>query len=189
MSEGQPIADANTSRWRSWYPLVHLAAYQVTWFAAITGGAAMAVWPGLLAGGLMLALHLAFSERRGAVLNRLALATLIGVVVDTTLIATGVVAFTGCDCLTPPLWMVVLWPCFASLFDDLLRWVPSRPAIAVALGGLGGPLAYMGGDALGALNFPRGSVSGLIAVGVAWAIATGLLVLVWRVRSAVKETP
>jgi Protein of unknown function (DUF2878) len=172
-----------------WYPLVHLGAYQITWFAAIMGGAAMAVWPGLLAGGLMLALHLAVSQHRVVTLNRLAQATLIGVVVDTALTASGMVSFTGCACLTPPLWMVILWPCFASLFDDLLRWVPSRPAIAVVLGGLGGPLAYVGGDALGALAFPSGNVVGLLAVGVAWAIATGLLVLVWRVRPSTKENP
>ena len=171
----------------SWYPLVHLAFYQVTWFAAIMGGAAMAVWPGLLAGGLMLALHVALSQRRVATLNRLAQATLIGAVVDMALMASGMVSFTGCACLTPPLWMVILWPCFASLFDDLLKWVPSRPAIAVVLGGIGGPLAYVGGDALGALAFPSGSVVGLLAVGVAWAIATGLLVLVWRVRPSTKE--
>lgn len=175
-----------------WYPLVHLALYQVTWFAAIRGGAALVVWPGLLVGGLMLALHLALSERRVATLNRLVQATLIGVVVDTSLAASGMVSFTGCACFAPPLWTVVLWPCFASLFDDLLRWVPSRPAIAVVLGGIGGPLAYLGGDALGALAFPSGSVVGLLAVGLAWAIATGLLVLVWRVqtpaRSPVKET-
>jgi Protein of unknown function (DUF2878) len=59
-----------------WYPLVHLAAYQVTWFAAIMGGASGRMWPGLLAGGLMLALHVAVSDRRQAVVNRLALATL-----------------------------------------------------------------------------------------------------------------
>jgi hypothetical protein len=172
-----------------WYPFTHLAAYQVTWFAAIMGGASGHLWPGLLSGGLMLALHLAVCDRRVAAVNRLALATLIGVVVDTTLAATGMISFTGCACVTPPLWMVVLWPCFASLFDDLLRWVPTRPAIAVVLGLIGGPLAYVGGDALGALAFPGGQVIGLAAVGIAWAIATGLLVLVWRVRSAPKDTP
>jgi Protein of unknown function (DUF2878) len=85
--------------------------------------------------------------------------------------------------------MVVLWPCFASLFDDLLRWVPARPVLAVVLGLIGGPLAYLGGDALGALAFPRGQVLGCGVVGIAWAIATGLLVLVWRVRAVPKDAP
>lgn len=174
-------------RWSHWYPLVHLTAYQVTWFAAIMGGAAMVVWPGLLAGGLMLALHLALSEQRLATLSRLMWASAIGVAADTALAASGMVLFTGCVCVTPPLWMVVLWPCFASLFDDLLRWVPSRPGIAIALGGIGGPLAYLGGDALGALDFPDGTAVGLLAVGVVWAIATGLLVVVWRAHQPAKE--
>ncbi len=171
----------------SWYPLTHLVTYQVAWFAAIMGGASGRVWPGLLSGGLMLALHIAVNDRRVAVFNRLALATLIGVVVDTVLAATGMISFTGCACITPPLWMVVLWPSFASLFDDLLRWVPARPMIAIVLGLLGGPLAYLSGNALGALSFPHGSTVGLAAVGVAWAIATGLLVLVWRVRPTSTE--
>lgn len=178
-----------THRLVPWYPLVHLAAYQVTWFAAIMGGAALVAWPGLLAGGLMLALHLALSERRMATLDRLVQATLVGVVADTALAASGMVSFTGCACIAPPLWMMVLWPCFASLFDDLLRWVPSRPAIAVVLGGIGGPLAYLGGEALGAVAFPSGSLVGLSAIGVAWAIATGLLVWVWRVRPPAQDNP
>ncbi|MBA3700193.1 MAG: DUF2878 domain-containing protein [Planctomycetes bacterium] len=163
-----------------WYPLVHLGLYQATWFAALMGGAAMHWWPGLAAGALMLAIHLALSTQRRLTLSRLVQATLLGVLTDLALAATGAVSFAGCACVVPPVWMVVLWPCFASLFDDLLRWVPERPLLAVVLGGIGGPLAYLGGAALGALTFPWGSVAGLFAVAAAWAVATWVLVLIWR---------
>lgn len=164
----------------AWYPILHLVLYQVGWFAAIMGGAAMLVWPGLVAAAVLLAIHLAVSTQRLLTLSRLLQATVLGVIVDTVLASSGAVSFTGCACVVPPLWMVVLWPSFASLFDDLLRWVPQRPWVAVLLGGIGGPLAYLGGAGLGALAFPWGLGVGLVAVGVAWAFATWVLVLIWR---------
>ncbi len=166
----------------AWYPGVHLVTYQVTWFAAIMGGAAGLSWPGLLAAGLGLALHLALAAERGRLLARLLAATVIGVSVDGTLAASGLVRFTGASGLIPPWWMVVLWPSFAALFDDLCRWVVRDLRLALVLGALGGPVAYGAGASFGAVHFPAGDVAGLAAVGAAWAIATGLLVLVWRWR-------
>lgn len=165
---------------RSWYPVVHLGLYQVTWFAALMGGAALSFIPGLLAAALMLAVHLAVTTPRAVVVARLVQATVLGVAVDAALALSGAVAFSGCTCVTPPLWMVVLWPCFASLFDDLLRWLPGRPLLAVGLGALGGPAAYYGGAALGALAFPGGLAFGLSAIAIAWALATWVLMLIWR---------
>jgi hypothetical protein len=164
----------------AWYPLLHLALYQVVWLVVIIGGANLMVWPGVLAAGIMLLVHVAFSAQRLLTLGRLFQATVVGLIVDTVLASAGALSFTGCSCVVPPLWMLVLWPAFASLFDDLLRWVPERPLVAVLLGAIGGPLAYLGGDALGAVAFPWGTGVGLGAVAVAWALATWVLVVIWR---------
>lgn len=162
-----------------WYAWSHLAGYQAVWFIALVGGAAGLVWPGLLAGLLLLLIHLLMQERRGRLALRLLLAGVIGIATDTVLIASGTVVFAGTSGL-PPGWMIILWPCFASLFDGLLAWVPTRPLVAIVLGALGGPLAYAGGHALGALAFPVGADVGLLAIAVMWAVAMALLVLVWR---------
>jgi hypothetical protein len=164
----------------TWYAWAHLAGYQAVWFIAVLGGAAGLTWPGVLAGSLLIAVHLLLHGGRGPLALRLLLATVIGVAIDALLIVSGTVTFTGAHAL-PPGWMIILWPCFASLFDGLLAWVPTRPLLAVALGALGGPLAYAGGQALGALAFPGGTATALIAIALAWALATALLVLVWRI--------
>lgn len=164
----------------TWYAWAHLAGYQAVWFIALLGGAAGLAWPGVVAGALLIVVHLLMHGGRGPVALRLLLAGVIGSAIDAVLIVSGTVAFAGAHTL-PPGWMIILWPCFASLFDDLLAWVPARPLLAVALGALGGPLAYAGGHALGALAFPAGTSTALLAIALAWALATALLVLVWRI--------
>lgn len=163
-----------------WYPWVHLVTYQFTWFAAVMGGAAAMTWPGVLAASLSLALHLAVVPDPGRASARLCAAIIIGLMVDVSLATAGLVRFTGCEGVIPPLWMVVLWPSFAALFDDLCRWVVKNMWVALVLGACGGPLAYLAGVSFGALAFPQGNVLALTAVSGAWAMATVLLVLVWR---------
>jgi hypothetical protein len=169
---------------QAWYPWVHLATYQATWFAAVLGGAAGLLWPGALAAGLALALHLALVADPDRCALRLLLATLIGIATDVALAATGMVHCNLGHGAVPPLWMIVLWPSCAALFDDLGAWVVRRRVLAAVLGALGGPLAYLGGAGLGALAFPAGTTAGLLAVAAAWTLAMVALVQVWRWRGA-----
>jgi len=50
--------------------------------------------------------------------------------------------------------------------------------LAVALGGIGGPLAYLAGEKLGALRIDTNL--GIVAIGVGWAMAMWLLVILAR---------
>ncbi len=166
-----------------WYGWVHVAFYQATWFAALWGGSEGFIWPGLLAGLLTLVIHINFTEQIKRTLKRLLLATVIGVVIDSLFLFSGVITFTPVaywPAFLPPLWMIILWPTFASLFDDIMLWLLAHRWLAIAAGAIAGPLAYLGGQAMGALQLPQEWWLSLMVIGGAWALAMGLLIAVWR---------
>jgi hypothetical protein len=48
--------------------------------------------------------------------------------------------------------MLCLWIVFATTLGHSLRWLMNRPVAAAVAGAIGGPLAYLAGGRLGALE-------------------------------------
>jgi hypothetical protein len=104
----------------------------------------------------------------------------LGYCIDTSLQGVGVLAFdTGrvVPWLAPP-WLIALWLQFATLLRFSLRWLDRRPALAGLLGLVGGPVAFLSGQRLGAVTFPAGTPIALAALGLVWAAVTPLLLAV-----------
>ena len=166
------------------YPLVNVVLTQVAWLACVLGGARGLSWPGLIAVGAVVAVHLAVSARPAREGTRLALAAALGFALDAALGFSGACAWVGgaSDGRVPPLWLIALWPSFATMLTAALSWLVLRWWLAALFGFVGGPLAYFGGANLGALAFPAGTAFGLLAVGVVWAVAMILLTRAARTR-------
>jgi len=167
--------------------LADLALYQAGWFAAVLGAAHGAAWTGPAAALLAIAAHLALVARDPArSLRLLAPALLLGVLVDGALLAAGATLFPQAQRLgpLPPAWMLALWPLFAMLLEGPLAWLAGRRGLQVLFGAVGGPLAYLGGEALGALALgePRARALGLVAL--AWGAGFPLLMAAARGRRA-----
>jgi hypothetical protein len=78
-----------------------------------------------------------------------------------------------------PLWILAMWVLFATALRSSLRWLQGRPALAALFGAVGGPLSYAAAARMGACRFEQPVVSAL-ALGVAWAVITPLLVALAR---------
>jgi hypothetical protein len=104
----------------------------------------------------------------------------LGWLADSGLALAGLIAFPESTRLggPSPLWMVALWAAFASTLRHSLGWLRGRWSLGVALGAIGGPLAYLGGEALGAITVT--GTAGVAAVAVQYALATPLLLAVVR---------
>ena len=167
------------------YPLVNVVMAQVAWVIAVLGGVRGASWPGVAAVTVVVAQHLAVSERPGREAMRLALAAALGFAIDAALGFSGACAWAGgaSDGRVPPPWLTALWPSFATMLTGALAWLTARWWLAAFFGFVGGPLAYLGGARLGALGFPHGEVIGLLAIGVAWAVAMALLARAARTQA------
>lgn len=74
-----------------------------------------------------------------------------GSLLDALWAVTGLIAFTGESLM--PLWMVALWLMFATVWTQLTRTTTLPGWILTLLATLGGPVAYLIGERLGAIAF------------------------------------
>ena len=158
------------------FTLLNAALYQAGWLACTLGAAHGLPWMGPVAAAGIVGWHLARARRVVREGWLIALAALCGLVFETTLLATGWIAYPlgpGAGSVAP-LFMIALWALFATTFNVSLRFLRERPAIAAAIGAVGGPAAYYAGARLGALQFVS-RVPALVAIGLGWALAAPAL--------------
>jgi hypothetical protein len=72
--------------------------------------------------------------------------------------------------------MAALWFNFAMLVSISLTWLKGKYTAAAILGGLAGPVAYWGGEKLGALTLAPDLLTGYLPLAVAWTLALPLLI-------------
>ena len=68
-----------------------------------------------------------------------------------------------------------MWIQFATMLRHALFWLVRRRAWLPLAGALGGPLAYLSGERMGAVAFGPALGPTLLALGVGWAIAMPVL--------------
>jgi hypothetical protein len=160
--------------------VVNIAAFQAGWFACVLGAAHGRPWLGIGVAVAVVAAHAALAKHPGAELKLVATAVLVGAFADSALAASGWVTFAP-DSLAgwlAPWWILAMWALFATTLNVSLRWLRGRLPLAAALGFIAGPLAYWGGEKLGALELRP---EALLALAAVWAaVLPGLLVAARR---------
>lgn len=160
--------------------LYNFAAFQAGWCACVFGAARGQAWIGVVATASIVAVHLWIARERRREWLLLAASLPIGVCVNAFLAANEAVFVTGAP-LVGPAWLLVLWPLFATTFNESMRWMMGRYAIALVFGVLGAPLSYLAGARAGALELGDSHVRWIAYVALAWGLAVPLL-LVLRER-------
>jgi len=165
-----------TSDGRKW---LHVAGMQGAWFAA----ALLASTPwhliGAAANTLVFAIHVATS---GAVRRELfsgGVALALGVLLELVNQHVGGLRAAQATVL-PPAWLLSLWPVFGSAMmrGHPLEWLQARLPLAAVIGAVVGPLSYLGGGRLGALELD--GWRSLITIGACWAFAMPALAFLAR---------
>ncbi len=166
---------------------INILLFQVAWFACVLGAGKGNFWLGPLAVGIVLIIHVVMQTNKRAEAMIIGAATLLGLIMDTLMSKFGV--FDPARRFIPapwsPLWLICMWPNFATLFNVSLRWLHGRYFLSIVLGSTGGALAYYSGMQLGALLFNPPVIKNVIIVGIAWGIVTP--VLFWIVEIANKK--
>ena len=168
--------------------LTNYALYQAGWFACVLGGASHRPWTGFVIAVLLIGVHLTLSLERSLEARLVILATAVGAVVEMVQIAAGTYGFasgTVNDALPPP-WLLAMWAQFATTFRFSLRRVVIRPLSAALFGAVGGPIAFLAGERLGAVTLLPPLTRGLLRLSMSWAIA--LVVCAAVVRRVTPES-
>ncbi len=165
-----PDSPPQGTRW-----LLNLVVFQTAWVATVLGAARGLAWIGPAAVAAAVALHLWLTPTRAAEARLIALALILGLAVEHSLLWAGLIRYQDSP-VWVPLWMLALWPLFATTLNVSLAWFKTRLLAAGLFAAVAGPLAYWGGASLGAIGLPQPS-TGLLTLAAIWAVAfPGLLV-------------
>jgi len=158
--------------------LLNFAAFQLGWFACVLGAANGQPWVGLPVVGLAIALHLLLAERPALEARLILVAMATGLVADSLLASSGWLRYASPApaAALAPYWILAMWALFATTLNVSMKWLKGNPGLAALLGAACGPLSYMAGQRLGALEFVDFQ-AGTLALAVTWALAMPFLML------------
>ena len=165
------------------YPsFLNYALYQAGWFACVLGAARGWPWSGCAIAAALVAIHLLWSVDRPRQVQRIVIAVAVGGLVEVIQIAAGTYRFTSGTVFTalPPPWLLLMWAQMATTFDFSMRPIVARPVAAALFGAVGGPLAFLAGERLGAVTLQRPLASSLVLLSISWAAAMILLAVTER---------
>ena len=86
-----------------------------------------------------------------------------------------------------PAWIAALWLLFPITFHSSLGWLRRRPFLAALFGAVGGPLGYLGGERLGALEIGSERWTSLGGLALAWGLA--MPALLWLAERLDRPAP
>ena len=146
------------------------------WFAIVFGAGRGQPWPGAVAALVFVAWQ-SWGPQRELMLRLAGVAVVAGLIIDGTLALSGLLAYASPwpSPQWPPPWILAIWAAFAVTLPRSLAFLQGRPWLAMALGAVGGPLAYLAAARMGAVAFAMPPWPALAALAVAWAVAMPLL--------------
>lgn len=158
--------------------LINVLSFYIGWFACVVGAARGYPMLGPLVVVLLLGLHLLLTVDTAREVRLLAIAGVVGSLLDTLMMWSGMYTFVGHPkSWLCPLWITALWINFATTLRSSLSWLLDRYWLAALFGAVGGPLSYYAGARLGALTFPADTQLSLVVLTLVWGLA--LPGLVW----------
>lgn len=162
---------------------INLIGYQLVWFAAVIGAEHGAVWPGVLGMLAFAVSQLALTSHRKADLGLMAVALVLGFVLDGGMIRAGFATYAAAwpSSMLAPAWILALWISFSLTFTQSLAYLQRRLWIALLFGAIGGPLAYLSASrGFHVVTFATPDWRGLAWLSAGWAIAAPLLAWLGR---------
>lgn len=174
------LMSANPERLGAKTVLLNLALYQAGWFACVLGAAHGFAWLGAGIGIALLIVHLGLCREPVKETATVLLIALAGSVLDSVQAFMGVFVFLSgyWNQWMAPFWITVMWLQFATLFHFALFWLSGRYLLSAFLGAVGGPMAFLAGERLGAAIFPCSYRFSLSVLAVVWALVLPACVFV-----------
>jgi hypothetical protein len=149
--------------------------FQIGWFACVVGAAQGYPLVAVAVTSIIVILHLLRDNNLYSELCLIISAVFIGIIWESLLLASGWLAYASSGSANiAPIWLVAMWALFATTINHSMAWLKNRYFLALLLGAVFGPLAFIAGENLGAVVFlDRTMALTLLAVG--WAVLMPLL--------------
>jgi len=157
--------------------LVNFIAFQLGWFSCVLSAAKGLPWLGLIVVCLVVALHIRSSDKPRHEWQLLILAVMSGLVFDSLLVSGGLVRYPSGMLFSnmAPYWILAMWALFATTLNVSMAWLKNSLVLASVMGAVFGPLSYLAGQRLGAIELLDTRVS-MMALAVIWALVMPMLI-------------
>jgi uncharacterized protein DUF2878 len=151
--------------------LLNFAMFYLGWVACVVGAAHGEFWLGPSVVAALVLTHLSLTPRAVQETWLILAIGLFGFVIDTVQASAGLYAFTRTSPAVwlCPLWMVALWMVFATTLNSSMAWLAGRSRLAAVLGAICGPVSYVAGARLGAIDLPAHVGMSLLGIAIVWA--------------------
>ncbi len=128
-----------------------LSGYQLTWLMCVFGEILYkSFFPGLICGLIFIFLVLMNTQNKRKFTFIVFSISVVGYLFDSILVNFKIYNFESSLYFGwLPVWMLVLWPSFATLFDEVFVFLSKYKLIALSLSAVLGPLTYYSGSPLG----------------------------------------
>lgn len=158
--------------------ITNFVLFQIGWFACVLAGAYDQAVLGCLIAMLVIAYHFYRANEAIQELRLLTVALIIGFIFESIVTSQGFARYSHGQVfdVIAPLWMILMWPLFATTLNLSMRWMKSLSTLLVSLvGAIFAPLAYYAGNRLGAVEYDNLTLS-LSIIAIAWAALLPALV-------------
>jgi hypothetical protein len=145
--------------------------FQLGWFASVLGGAYDQAVLGSVIALIVIAYHIYRAPEAMKELQLLAAALIMGFIFESILTYQGLARYSHGQPFEAiaPLWMIIMWPLFATTLNVSLRWLKNlAPLLNACIGALLAPLAYYAGNRLGAVTYDNFTIS-MSVIAIVWA--------------------
>jgi len=163
--------------------IINFVMFQLAWFACVIGAAKGYPSIGLVVTFAAVIWHLYNAHHYRAELLLLLIAFAIGATFDQTLLSNHLVDYAhhgwgenSLNSMLVPTWILALWVGFATSLNVSLRWMHDKYLVAIIFGAIGGPVAYMAAEKLGAVTL--NTTTSYFALSIGWAIITPMLLII-----------
>ena len=159
--------------------LFNFAAFQVGWFSCVLSAANGMPWLGLLVVSVIVTLHIRMAVQPVYEVQLLVLSVVMGLVFDSLLVSSGWVKYPSGMVLSgiAPYWILAMWALFSTTLNISMAWLKKSLLLASVMGAVFGPLSYLAGQRLGAIELVD-FISSMIALAIIWAVVMPILVFV-----------
>jgi len=156
--------------------LVNFIGFQVGWFACVLGAANDKELLGMIIALGAIIYHVITQGDSLKELKLVLAATVIGLFWETWVLNLDILRYPSHPeaLFWAPTWLIMMWALFATTINLSMEWLKGRWILALFMGAIFGPLAFIGGEKLGAVVF-LDSTQSIVTLSIGWGLLMPLL--------------
>jgi hypothetical protein len=156
--------------------LVNFIGFQVGWFACVLGAANDKELLGMIVALGVIIYHIVAQGASHKELKLVLAAIVIGLIWETWVLNLDILRYPSHSeaLFLAPSWLIMMWALFATTINLTMGWLKGRWILSVFMGAVFGPLAFIGGERLGAVVFLDSTIS-IITLSAGWGLLMPLL--------------